>query len=230
MNGNREFIQKVADLAQADWKENSVILPSVTIAQAILESGWGKSGLTVKGNALFGIKAGTSWKGKRLSLKTWEVYDGKRVDITDAFRVYDSWEESVADHSDFLRSLSRYKAIVGNTDAEEVCRLLQKAGYATAPNYAETLIKLIRQHDLTQYDRINGWYKDGAHWVYFRDAKLLKKQWVQDDGYWYWLDWQGRMLTGLQEIDGKVYMLNPRRWKDLPMGACIITDEKGALK
>ena len=230
MNSNKEFIEKVAALAQAEWKEHGVILPSVTIAQAILESGWGKSGLTVKGNALFGVKAGTSWKGKRLSLQTWEVYDGQRVDIVDAFRAYDSWEESVADHSDFLRSLSRYKAIVGNTDAEEVCRLLQKAGYATAPEYAETLIKLIRLHDLTEYDRINGWYKDGAHWVYFRDAKLLKKQWVQDDGYWYWLDWQGRMLTGLQEIDGKVYMLNPRRWKDLPMGACIITDSNGAIK
>ena len=79
---NAEFIEKVAALAVADWKKTGVILPSVTIAQAILESGWGNSALTVKGNALFGIKAGNSWKGKRMSCRTWEIYDGKRVDGT----------------------------------------------------------------------------------------------------------------------------------------------------
>ncbi|MBQ4051381.1 MAG: glucosaminidase domain-containing protein, partial [Oscillospiraceae bacterium] len=178
---------------------------------------------------LFGIKAGEAWSGKRLSLKTWEVYDGKRVDMVDAFRAYDSWEESVRDHSIFLGSLPRYQNIVGKTDAEEVCRLLQKDGYATAPNYADSLIRLIRQYDLTSYDNITGWkLKDGI-WSYRRDGVPLKDQWLYDEGYWYRLDHQGRMLTGLQQIDGRLYMLNPKRGYDIPTGACIITDGKGAV-
>ena len=225
-----EFIAKVSALAQADWKKTGVILPSVTIAQAILESGWGRSTLTVKGNALFGIKAGSSWKGKRMSCRTWEIYDGKRVDITDAFRAYDSWEESVADHSAFLGGISRYQNIVGNTDAEEVCKLLQQDGYATATNYAASLLKLINQHDLTQYDGFTGWRQQSGHWLYWKEGRLLKDQWLHEGGHWYWLDKQGRMLTGLQKIDGKLYMLNPKRAHDVPTGACIITDEKGAVK
>lgn len=227
---NSEFIVKVAALAQADWKKNFVILPSVTIAQAILESAWGKSTLTTKGNALFGIKAGTSWNGKRLSLKTWEVYDGKRVDIVDAFRAYDSWEESVTDHSAFLEGLSRYRNIVGNTDAEEVCRLLQQDGYATATNYADSLIRLIRQYDLTQYDDFTGWHQKNGHWMYYKNGTLVKGEWVMDEGYWYWMDKQGRMLTGMQEIGGKLYMLNPKRQHGIPTGACIITDASGIIQ
>ena len=227
---NTELIEKVAALAVADWNKTGVILPSVTIAQAILESGWGKSTLTTKGNALFGIKAGTSWKGKRLSLKTWEIYDGKRVDITDAFRAYDSWEESVTDHSAFLGGIARYKNIVGNTDAEEVCKLLQQDGYATATNYAASLLKLINQHDLTRYDAFTGWKQQSGHWMYWKDGVVIKNQWLHEGGYWYWLDGQGRMLTGLQKIGGKLYMLNPKRAHNVPTGACIITDSTGAVK
>ena len=226
---NSEFIARVAFLAQEEWKKNGIILPSVTVAQAILESGWGRSTLTVKGNALFGIKAGAGWKGKRLSLKTWEVYDGKRRDITDAFRAYGCWEESVADHSAFLGSLSRYRDIVGNTDPEKVCRLLQKAGYATAPDYADVLIGLIKQFDLTQYDCFTGWRQQGGFWQYHRDGVLLKEQWLHEGGYWYRLDKQGKMLTGLQKIDGKLYMLNPKRAHDLPTGAMIQTNDKGEI-
>lgn len=227
---NSEFIEKTAALAVADWKKTGVILPSVTIAQAILESGWGKSTLTVKGNALFGIKAGKSWTGRRLNCSTWEIYDGKRTDIVDAFRAYDSWEESVADHSAFLAGIARYKNIVGNTDAEEVCRLLQQDGYATATNYAASLIKLINQYNLTRYDAFTGWRQQGGHWMYWQNGVILKDRWLHEGGYWYWLDKQGRMLTGLQKINGKLYMLNPKRAHDIPTGACIYTDDQGAVR
>ena len=74
------------------------ILASLTIAQAILESGWGLSGLTKRSNNLFGIK------GKGVASKTFEYINGKRVDITDNFKAYPDWETSVADHSGlFLR-------------------------------------------------------------------------------------------------------------------------------
>ena len=87
----KAFIERVGALAAADMKKSGV-LASLTIAQAILESGWGKSGLTVKANALFGIKAGTSWKGRVYSTKTQECYDGVNfTTVTALFRAYDSW-------------------------------------------------------------------------------------------------------------------------------------------
>lgn len=148
-----EFIKVTAKYAQADY-EKSRVLPSVTIAQAILESAWGESGLTKNGNALFGIKAGRSWKGKTLNCKTFEYYDGNRSELVDCFRAYDDWEHSVRDHGEFLQA-SRYKAVVGQRNCKEACRALEQAGYATAPAYAETLIKLIEQYKLQQYDSVD---------------------------------------------------------------------------
>ncbi len=147
-----DFIEEVGALAVSDYPKSGV-LPSLTIAQAILESGWGKSGLTVKANALFGIKAGKDWRGKRINSKTFEYYEGERVDSMDCFRAYDSWAESVADHGAFLAGLSRYKAVIGERDYQEACRAIQTAGYATAPNYAEVLTGLIEQYRLTRFDK-----------------------------------------------------------------------------
>ena len=150
---HKAFIERIGGLAAADMQKSGV-LASLTIAQAILESGWGKSGLTVKGNALFGIKAGKSWSGKVYSAKTQECYDGVNfTTITALFRAYDSWEESVADHSALLTGLPRYRAVVGEKDYKAACRAIKAAGYATAPDYAEQLIKIIECYALTQYDK-----------------------------------------------------------------------------
>lgn len=148
----KDFIERVGKLAVKDMKKNGV-LASLTIAQAILESGWGKSGLTVKANALFGIKAGTSWKGKVYSAKTQECFDGATyTTITALFRAYDSWEDSVADHSALLTGSSRYRAVVGERDYTAACREIEATGYATGLQYANTLIRLIETYDLTEYD------------------------------------------------------------------------------
>ena len=118
----KSFIERVGKLAAADM-EKSGVLASLTIAQAILESGWGKSGLTVKANALFGIKAGSSWKGKVYSAQTQECYDGATyTTITALFRAYDSWAESVADHSALLTGMARYKAVIGERDYRRLHR------------------------------------------------------------------------------------------------------------
>lgn len=149
----KAFIVRVGKLAAADMLK-SRILASLTIAQAILESGWGKSGLTVKANALFGIKAGKSWKGKVYSAKTQECYDGVNyTTITDTFRGYDSWEDSVCDHSALLTGLARYKAVVGETDYKKACTAIRAAGYATDPSYTGKLINIIETYRLTEYDR-----------------------------------------------------------------------------
>ena len=148
----KKFIERVGALAAADMQKSGV-LASLTIAQAILESGWGKSGLTVKGNALFGIKAGTSWTGAVYSGKTQECYDGVTfTTVTGLFRAYGSWAESVADHSDLLSCNTRYKAVIGERDYKTACRAIAAAGYATDPKYADKLVQIIETYALTAYD------------------------------------------------------------------------------
>lgn len=91
----RKFLAKVGPLAQADMQKRG-ILASLTIAQAILESGWGTSELATKANALFGIKADARWSGRAYSKDTKECYDGVTyTTITALFRAYDSWAESI---------------------------------------------------------------------------------------------------------------------------------------
>jgi len=148
----RDFIARVGALASADM-ERSGVLASLTVAQAILESGWGTSALTKKANALFGIKADSRWKGRVYSKTTQECYNGVTfVKETALFRAYDSWEHSVSDHSAFLLSSSRYAAVIGERNYKKACAAIQKAGYATDPGYAEKLTRLIETYGLTAYD------------------------------------------------------------------------------
>lgn len=147
-----QFIEKVGPLAQNDAK-TSKVLASLTIAQAILESNNGNSTLTVQGNALFGIKATTSWRGKVWTGKTIEYYDGNRTSITAGFRAYDSWKESITDHSALLTGLNRYKAVIGEKDYIKACKAIHSAGYATDPQYSTKLIKLIEDNNLTRFDK-----------------------------------------------------------------------------
>lgn len=149
----KNFIKKVGALASADMKKSGV-LASLTVAQAILESAWGKSELATGGNALFGIKATKSWKGKVYCKDTKECYDGANlVDVKNAaFRAYDSWEESVEDHSAFLKANKRYKEVIGETDYKKACEAIKAAGYATDPDYVEKLVKLIEDYELTEFD------------------------------------------------------------------------------
>lgn len=149
----KNFIKKVGALASADMKKSGV-LASLTVAQAILESAWGKSELATGGNALFGIKATKSWKGKVYCKDTKECYDGVNlVTVNNAtFRAYDSWEESVEDHSAFLKANKRYKEVIGETDYKKACEAIKAAGYATDPDYVEKLVKLIEGYELTEYD------------------------------------------------------------------------------
>lgn len=146
-----EFIFKVGKIVTTI---SSSIFPSVAIAQAILESGWGESGLTKNANALFGIKADKNWNGKVYNTKTFEVLDGKTMYITDGFRAYDSWEHSIIDHDDFLRRLSRYKPVLDAATPYIACNQLQTCGYATDPVYAQKLINLIDTYNLTMWDNV----------------------------------------------------------------------------
>ena len=142
------FINKLAPLAVEDYK-TSKVLPSLTIAQAILESGWGESELAVKANNLFGIKADSRWTGKIYNTETKEYYNGSNTATTVSanFRSYDSWEGGVKDHSGFLQA-DRYSKVISAKNYKTACEEVYKAGYATDPQYTSKLVKLIEDHKL----------------------------------------------------------------------------------
>lgn len=146
----QKFINTIVDLCGV----LSLSVPlSVTIAQAALESAWGESGPTKNGNALFGIKAGKSWTGKRYTTRTTEVQNGNTISTTADFRAYDSWAESIIDHDDFLRRNSRYAAVLVCDNGFDAADALQAAGYATDPYYAHKLQSIISQYGLSKYDK-----------------------------------------------------------------------------
>lgn len=145
----KSFINKIGPLAAADMKKNG-ILASLTIAQAILESGWGKSGLTTAANNLFGIKG--TYNDQGYTCKTQEWDGSKYVTVDATFRKYPSWAESLADHSALFNRLDRYKNLRGLTDYKLACRYVREDGYATDPNYTAKLVSLIETYDLTIWD------------------------------------------------------------------------------
>lgn len=145
------FIDMIKPGALKLW-DKFKILPSVAIGQAILESGWGGSSLAIKYHNLFGIKG--SYQGNSAMMNTWEVYDGKRYDIKDGFRVYPDWETSILDYGVFLTVNKRYSKAIGLTDYKKQIRAIHNAGYATDPQYANKVIAIIEKHKLDQYDKI----------------------------------------------------------------------------
>ncbi len=147
-----KFIALFGPVAQKSMKETGVPA-SVTLAQAILETGWGGSTIGSAKN-LFGIK-GTGPAGTTV-VSTQECYDGTYVTIKDGFRMYNNWQESIDDHA-HLVSNGRYKsawdAYQANHDADAFARGIHQAGYATSPTYADNLISLMKQYNLYEWDK-----------------------------------------------------------------------------
>ena len=156
------FIHKAIAPAQASERLTGVPA-SITMAQAILESGWGKHHIGSAHN-YFGVKAQTvlgkvtygSVATGYVNVKTKEHLGGKDITISDNFRSYKSIQDSFVDHGNFLRGNHRYLTILtayaNDGDADAFARGLQKAGYATDPHYAELLIKIMKGRNLYQYN------------------------------------------------------------------------------
>ena len=147
----QQFIESVAPGAIEGWRQYGV-LPSITVAQAILESGWGQSGLSTRAHNLFGIKG--SYNGQSVVMRTREVYGGRTVYINDNFRAYPNNSESVKDHGNFLYVNRRYRNLLGDKDYVSVAHKLKADGYATDPSYAYSLINMVRSYGLNQLDTI----------------------------------------------------------------------------
>jgi hypothetical protein len=148
-----EFIDAVGRAAQHSMKTTGVPA-SVTVAQAILESDWGRSRLTRQGNNLFGIKAlGTGGPAGMVSMGTWEHVDGEDVVVEARFKAYYTLEESIDDHGRFFTRNRRYAAALAVADdARAFAAAIQDAGYATDPSYATKLIRLMDRYDLYRFD------------------------------------------------------------------------------
>lgn len=141
-----DFANKFKDLAVVEMKRTG-IPASITLAQAMIESDYGRSSLALEANNYFGIKCHDNWTGP-----TVRHNDDKR---NECFRKYGMPEESFSDHSDFLKSVPRYRFLfdLGTTDYKAWARGLKKAGYATNPDYASMLIKNIEENNLWYFDR-----------------------------------------------------------------------------
>ena len=152
----KNFIKVIGESAKKDM-QTSHILASITTAQAILESGYGASELAKKANALFGIKK-NGWTGKTYTVKSKEEINGKLVWKTSVFRKYDSYADSITDHSLYLMTRKAdgknltYKKVVGECNYKKAAQALQNAGYSSYSNYANMLCNLIKKYKLTQYD------------------------------------------------------------------------------
>lgn len=150
-----KFIRKLWPMAEAAADELDT-LPEVLIAQAALETGWGKHiSKDQNGNSsfnLFNIKAGNAWDGKSIEKTTMEFHHGRPVNEVAKFRAYDSYAESFQDYVNFLKSNDRYsKALQQAADPEKFIRGLHSAGYATDPAYADKVLNIIDR----EWDVIN---------------------------------------------------------------------------
>lgn len=150
----QEFIVQIADYAKV-LQDKYGILPSISIAQAILESDWGTSELSIKNNNYYGIKGGGT--EPTVTMMTKEFVDGEWIEVKADFRKYASWQESMEDHSELFEkgttwNENQYAKVLTANDYKEAAYALQESGYATDPDYPGKLIRLIEQYQLDQYD------------------------------------------------------------------------------
>ncbi|UPK68717.1 glycoside hydrolase family protein [Chitinophaga filiformis] len=198
-----DFIQQYAQNA-VDSMRQTRVPASVTLAQAALESGWGRHAPRFN---FFGIKAGSSWGGEKQLLTTTEIHsdndrsrhpypeiisieqftDGNgntryRWRVKDYFRAYANAVESFNDHGNFLVNNSRYREAFNHTDdGRQFAREIARAGYATDPNYANVLISIIEHNNLLRFDAATPAASGAQSFNGFATAKGLTLQEVAGD-------------------------------------------------
>lgn len=148
---NLGFINTIAPLIVKEGTARGYKVFSAVIAQAIIESRSGESGLA-KYHNYFGLKAGKTWKGKSVNMKTKEEYTpGTLTSITDAFRAYNSMEEGVKGYYDFIAT-KRYANLKTASSYAEYAEMLKADGYATSSTYVSTIKNCVTSQGLTKYD------------------------------------------------------------------------------
>ena len=179
-----EAVAKIGPLFTENQKQSG-ILACVSMAQFILESGYGTSELAQNANNCFGMKTSLSgntwpnsvWDGKSVYTKKTQEQndDGSMVTITADFRKYACVENSIADHAAYLLgamngSKKRYEGLAGCTDYKKAVQIIKDGGYATSHTYVQNLCNIIERWNLTQYNvvssstTISGWYRVRKTW------------------------------------------------------------------
>ncbi|MCB1725310.1 MAG: flagellar assembly peptidoglycan hydrolase FlgJ [Chromatiaceae bacterium] len=137
------------------------IAPEALLAQAALETGWGRSvmrhGNGDSSHNLFGIKADERWRGDRINTSTLEYRDGVALRTSADFRAYASFEQSFSDYVDFVQRNPRYRDALGQTDDPAAYfGALQRAGYATDPAYADKIGRILEGEPMQRFRRQAG--------------------------------------------------------------------------
>jgi len=148
----QQFTQRFAQYAEQASLATG-ISASVILAQAALESGWGKREIKMPDGSsshnLFGIKANKNWQGEVAEVMTTEYKNGQPEKVLQPFRAYASYTEAFADYASFLRDNPRYEqATQAGLGAVNVAHALQRAGYATDPKYADKLVQIMNRIDM----------------------------------------------------------------------------------
>ena len=151
----KAFIEHIAPLIQREGFSRGYTIVSTTIAQSIVEGACGTSGLAKKYHNHFGMKAGKSWRGKTVNMKTKEEYTpGQLTDIRDNFRAYDSDIEGVEGYYDFIDA-KRYANLRDAKTYRQFAEYLKTDGWATSSSYVNKLCNAVQKYNLTKYDEQN---------------------------------------------------------------------------
>lgn len=146
------FLDMLVGPAQ-ECQRKTGIPASFTLAQAALESTWGRSELANRGRNLFGVKADASWHGAVVVINTGEHLNGKDVIVSAKWRCYATWQECIDDRAKFFQDNPRYADCFKETTGPGWCRAVAAAHYATDPAYAAKLIGIIAGRNLTRFDK-----------------------------------------------------------------------------
>jgi len=151
-----EFVRRLHPYAEQAAKELGVE-PKVILAQAALETGWGRSLIKNSNGSnsfnLFNIKADKAWQGKQAQVATLEFDQGIPKKVNAGFRSYDSFKESFRDYVDFIKSNPRYgDALKKAGNAEQYMHELQRAGYATDPKYADKVMSIYQGNTMAEFE------------------------------------------------------------------------------
>ena len=192
----KQFIELIGPIIQEEAKARGYKVCSPIIAQACIESAFGTSSLGYRWHNYFGMKCGSSWKGKSVNLSTKEEYvPGQLSTIRDNFRVYDSMENGVKGYFDFI-STKRYANLKDAKTPKEYLELIKKDGYATSSSYVNTNINCINRYDLERFD----WNKLPEKNPYKLSKRILTKG---DKGESVkWLQWELNQHGAGLKIDG----------------------------
>lgn len=204
-----KFVAEIAPIIQKYALLYDYKVASPIISQACVESSFGLSLLSYKYHNYFGMKCGSSWKGRSVNLKTKEEYkQGELATISDNFRVYDNIDEGVKGYFNFI-SLSRYSNLKTATTPQQYLEFIKEDGYSTSSSYVTLNMNVIKKYSLTQFDNVFGNNKEISYDDItvdvnpFREPTVLiglnsrgeGAKWVQ------WFLWRFGLITK-KEIDG----------------------------